>query len=353
MRQTSRRTIGFAALTALIAAALSLPRLDAAASSPHQAPAPLVQEPPAEYSGFTYVAPRARRGDGTEARTANFIVTYNGFSPEAQRAFQYAVDIWASIVRSSVPIRVTAYWRTDMPTYVLGSAGAAMMVRDFPNTPRANTYFAAALANARAGVDLTSTDEIVANFNANFPWYLGTDGNARESFDFVTVVLHEIGHGLGIFGSMRVANGVGAWGAGGPAAPLAYDLFVTDGAGRSLVRDTLYPNNSAALAAQLVSASVYFDGRLSRSAANGVAPALFAPNPWVPGSSIAHLDASAYPPGDPNSLMTPSIAPGRVVHDPGTLTTGLLADMGWSLSDDTTPPASLPRAPTNVRMRMR
>ncbi|MCK7534680.1 MAG: hypothetical protein MZV63_28610 [Marinilabiliales bacterium] len=40
-----------------------------------------------------------------------------------------------------------------------------------------------------------------ATFNKEVKWYFGTDGNTPELlYDFVTVVLHEIGHGLGFTG---------------------------------------------------------------------------------------------------------------------------------------------------------
>ena len=47
--------------------------------------------------------------------TATFVVTYNGFTPPAQAAFQYAVDIWASLLTSPVPIHVTANWTPLAP----------------------------------------------------------------------------------------------------------------------------------------------------------------------------------------------------------------------------------------------
>ena len=39
---------------------------------------------------------------------SQFIVTYDGFTDEAMAAFQYAVDIWNSLIRSPVPIRIDA-----------------------------------------------------------------------------------------------------------------------------------------------------------------------------------------------------------------------------------------------------
>ncbi len=355
MLPTARHILGFTSVTALVAA-LCLPHVDAQSTVVQSIPGPVIHEPVGVYEGFSYVAPRPRRDDGLQSRvTAPFQVTYTGFTPEAEMAFQHAVDIWSSIVQSSVPIRVNAEWRTDLPAYVLGAAGTTAMLRNFPNAPRANTYYPAALANARAGVDLTAGAEIAASFNANFPWYLGTDGNARTQFDFATVVLHEIGHGLGFFGSMRVENGAGLWGIGAPALPMAFDWFATDANGRMLMDGVMYPNGSAALAGQLTSDAVRFGGAKARQALNGQPPALFAPNPWAAGSSLVHLSWQHFPPGDANSLMTPSLAPGRVVHDPGQVVRGMLADMGWTITDGVVLESAAPlkRAPGNLRLIVR
>ena len=79
----------------------------------------------------------------------------------------------------------------------------------------ADTWYAAALANELSGGDVNgATSEIVAVMNSDvdnstvlgaIDWYYGTDGNPPETSpgsgkfdeDFVTVVLHEVGHGLG------------------------------------------------------------------------------------------------------------------------------------------------------------
>ena len=209
-------------------------------------------------------------------------------------------------------------------------------------------YYPVALANARSGADLYAGEEIVANFNAIFDWYLGIDGNAGARFDFVTVVLHEIGHGLGFYGSMRYQGGTGDWGIGSPALPLAYDWFLTGGS-RYLLDTSSFPNLSTALGAQLVSGNVAFNGTYATSTNLGRPPAVHAPNPWSGGSSIAHLSAAAFPRGGPNSLMTPSLAPGQVVHDPGQVTLGILADMGWTIAP-AAQTSSQPKTPGNVRL---
>lgn len=264
--------------------------------------------------------------------TATFVVEYNGFTSEAQAAFQHAVDIWSSILVSSVPIHVTANW-TALDPGVLGSAGASSIYRDFPNAPQAGTWYNVALAEKLAGTDLNQTTDpdIVANFSSAVPnWYFGTDGNTPPGdFDLVTVVLHELGHGLTFIGSMDVTSGQGSWGEG-TAFPFIYDRFAENGAGQSLLNTSLFPNPSVALATQLQSNSVFFTGPEAVAANGGTPPPLYAPASWQQGSSFSHLDESTYPAGDPNSLMTPALDMAEAIHDPGPVALGMFRDMGWT-----------------------
>ncbi|MDX1529906.1 MAG: T9SS type A sorting domain-containing protein, partial [Rhodothermales bacterium] len=66
-------------------------------------------------------------------------------------------------------------------------------------------------------------------------------------------------------------------------------------------------------------------------------PPLHAPRPWVTGSSYSHLSeleiggVEFYPPGEPNSLMTPFLGGAEGIHSPGAVTCGLLWDTGWEM----------------------
>ncbi|MDO1502315.1 hypothetical protein Q2T40_19445 [Winogradskyella maritima] len=70
-------------------------------------------------------------------------VTYNGFTTQAQTAFQFAVDIWEDLLTSSVPITVNADFGPLDPG-VLGGAGPAGFVgltSDPMNVTPDNTEF--------------------------------------------------------------------------------------------------------------------------------------------------------------------------------------------------------------------
>jgi hypothetical protein len=89
---------------------------------------------------FTFVAPPEGMAWPLENPqvTASFVVNYSGFTPEAQAAFQHAVNIWSNIVVSSVPIVINANW-TPLGAGVLGSAGPTFIYRDFLGAPETNT----------------------------------------------------------------------------------------------------------------------------------------------------------------------------------------------------------------------
>lgn len=263
---------------------------------------------------------------------AHYGETCGTWSASAQAAFAYAANIWSGQIQSAVPITVDACWATSLPANVLGSAGAFGIVRNATGLPQTDTWYGDALANALTGADAQpGQPEIVAIFNSNFPnWYFGTDGNPGTSnYDFVSVVLHEIGHGLGFFGLVGydMATGEGSWGFGG--FPAIYDRYAENGSGQSLLNTTLFPNPSTALGAELTSNNLFFDGPFARASHGANRPPLYAPATFAGGSSYSHLAESFN--GTASALMTYSIAQGEVLHDPGPVGRGVLQDLGWRL----------------------
>ncbi len=275
-----------------------------------------------------------QKANGVGAETATFAVSYHGFSPEAQTAFQFAVDIWASLITSPVPIVVDATW-TPLSPGVLGSAGPRNFFAGFPSAPVADTWYPVAIANKLAGADIDPTDyDIRARFNSDFTdWYFGTDGQTPFSqYDFVSVVLHELGHGLGFTGSMAIGGancspGMGCWG-GGTSFPFIYDRFAVNGSSQLLISSFL--NDSPELAAQLTSNNIFFNGANAVKANGNASVKLYAPGAWSQGSSYAHLD-NVFD-GTPNALMTFSIANGESIHNPGSVTLCMFKDMGWTVT---------------------
>ncbi len=251
--------------------------------------------------------------------------------PQAPKAaFTYAANIWASQVNSVVPITIDACWANNMGAFILGHAGAVNVFRDFPGAPRSDTYYPSALANALRGSRIDSTaPDIYAAFNSATNWYTGTDGRTPSTqSDFASVVLHEIGHGLGFLGTMSIdeVKNQGSWGENG--SPYSYDRFTENSLGQSLVNVSIFPNPSVALATQLTStAGVYFNGTNAKAANGGARVPLYAPTAWNEGSSYSHL-AESYR-NTANALMTFSLSRGASIHSPGPVILGVLRDVGW------------------------
>ena len=249
---------------------------------------------------------------------------------DVMTAFQFAADIWAREIVSSVPIIVMADF-ADLGAGVLASAGPLAFMQNFPNAPEQDVFYPVALANSIAGADMApGTADLVVNLGNGVNFFFGTDGNPPPgTFDFVTIALHELGHGLGFVDGGNV-NGAGLGDINGGGDPFIFDLFVVDGDGNSVLD---LPNPSIELGDFFVSGDVFVDGEAAVEALNGVNPELFAPNPFQGGSSIAHWDEAVFPPGDPNSLMTPAAGPAESNFNVGDITRGHFSDMGWVLAD--------------------
>ena len=282
----------------------------------------------------SFVQPIRQRALDAPAN-ATFQVTYNGFTPQAQAAFQAAVDIWATQITSAVPIKVNARFQ-PLGQGVLGAAGPSNYIY-FPAT---GLVYPIALANKLAGNDLSADPDIDASFSSRFTnFYFGTDGNTPAGqYDFVSIVLHELGHGLGFLASSEYTNGEGRYGfaVGGKTAAQIFDTYMTDGAGVKITDTSRYPNPSLVLGNVYQSGAMFFNGPQTRAATGGVAARLYAPNPWEEGSSVSHLDETFYQVGNPNSLMTPQIGQSEAIHDPGPITRVIFADLGWTVAG--TPP---------------
>jgi len=125
-------------------------------------------------------------------------------------AFPYVASLWGAKLDSVPAIQVQAQFSALSCTStgaVLGSAGATSVFRDFPGAPLPGTFYSYALTDKLFGAVASTGAQINANFNANLgnsgcldgtSFYLGLDSNPPPGqIDFIVVLLHELGHGLG------------------------------------------------------------------------------------------------------------------------------------------------------------
>ncbi|WP_211441748.1 PA domain-containing protein [Collimonas humicola] len=128
--------------------------------------------------------------------------------------YQFALNMYGALLNSAVPIRVQASFKSlgknSAGNDILGQAYAIYTFRDFANAPLPNTWYSKALANSLRGVDNNpQSDDIHSEFTTDIDvggaakgWYYGLDGRTpKGQTNFLDVVTHEIGHGLGFAGN--------------------------------------------------------------------------------------------------------------------------------------------------------
>jgi hypothetical protein len=274
-----------------------------------------------------------KQGRSETKQTATFDVKYFDFPADnkAKDAFQYAVDIWETELVSPVTIHIEAHWGT-LSTGVLGQAIWGTAIANFAGAQQVNTFYPVALAEKMAGRDLNpSTDpDIVATFSSSVNWYFGTDGNTPAGkMDMVTIVLHEIAHGLGFTDTYSVDNTLGSVGFanGSQYVPFVFDLSVENQTGLNFFSGVVSP--STTMKTQLTSNSVYYNAPWVTGMEGHVRPRLYAPTTFNSGSSISHLDEATYTTPANNSLMTPQIDFAESIHDPGPILRDMFIEMGW------------------------
>lgn len=297
---------------------------------------------------------RAKYNADQSVSSADFEIDYVNscagqvWPQEARNSIEFAFDIWSTHLSSEIPIRIEANW-IALAENTLGSAGPTNIVQfDAVEAPaigaQPNTWYTIAQASAMTSEDLVtqfnSGHDIVMNINCNWDfWYFGTDANPPAGqIDLVSVVLHEIGHGIGFLGSMSANNDTqeGSYGFGSSTTdPIIYDRFAEDGSGTALLNQLQYPNPSNALYEALTGqrGGLFFNGTNAQGVNEGNRVRLYAPEEWTGGSSYSHLDQSTFT-GTDNALMRPRIPSAFAIHSPGPVFCGMLGDWGWPLGAD-------------------
>ena len=165
--------------------------------------------------------------------------------------FQFAADLWGSLLESDAEIVVQATYR-DLPcnagSALLASAGSVRVLADFPGAPHDDTWYQPALANKLAGYDLTPggpdpgllaepfNDDIYLLINVSVDadpvclggvgWYYGLDNLAGSQIDLLNVAMHEMAHGLGFANFVNESTGAGPGGLTDAYSRLTYDTAI-------------------------------------------------------------------------------------------------------------------------------
>ncbi len=273
--------------------------------------------------------PKSFRTKSDSKGGGKITVLYSGFSSQPKGSVEYAVQILESVLPSDLKMTIKASWSKISSSGVLGNSSITAFAAGWGiDAIEPMAFYPVTIAEKIAGKglngDLEADVELVLNSSAN--WYFGTDGKTPvDKYDLVTVVIHEICHGLGFFDSMNAESSVGSYGLG--TIPIIYDKFVENLSGKKLTDTSLFRQNSNNLYEELISGQLYFAGPITRRYLSGNRARLYSPPTWDPGSSVSHLDELRTTEAD--ALMTPYIDLGEAIHDPGNLTLSILGDLGW------------------------
>ena len=167
---------------------------------------------------------------------------------------------------------------------------------------------------------------------AGSSWNFGSGSPSAGRIDFRSVIAHEIGHMLGFYDSYNSSTKRwgGTWGTS--SDPLAFAGYNGLSWWDQLLRDSLgnMPANNSSGTPDKFNVKdnpVFFVGA-NASAYNQGSVDIYAPNPYSGGSSLSHLDYSAFP----DALMSPYISVGDMQRQPTALEWEMMKDLGWSLA---------------------
>jgi hypothetical protein len=223
-----------------------------------------------------------------------------------------------------------AKWE-NLSSSTLGEGKPAVFYRNFRGTPVNNVFYPVALAEKITGREINKSEEadIVCSFNKTASWYFGANGQTPTSkYDFVTAVLHEIGHGLGISGFFKNDNGIAQY-SNSSNAPAIYDYYIFNRENLRIADNSIFPCPSTELTNQLTSNSLTIN-HITKSAQTENIP-VYAPSTWLNGVSIYHLKSTQ----SSEDFMKAYAFKGEAIHKISDGLLYVLAEIGWDdLSGD-------------------
>ena len=275
---------------------------------------------------------------------SSFKVDFTNTPGIYQPAINAAVDVWSQNFTSQVPVKIKVLWERQSNSGILASAAPGKFHTNFKNIPDGDLWYASALADSLAGEDIEPTiPEITIRINStNGPMlYLGTDGKCPSNkYDLVSMILHEMGHGLGFLSNADYDE---LYGYGSIQQPTPFDAYAQLPDGRRLM-DLDSPSIELG---QALTEPLVWSGANAIRANNGVKPLLYTPSPYEGGSSLSHLDETTFANSPRDAVMTPNLKFGEVFHLPGPLLIAMFEDL--MAKPPVGIPFGIPTVPRNVK----
>ena len=183
------------------------------------------------------------------------------------------------------------------------------------------------------GIDPSGgTPDVYVTVDFGWNWNTGTSTPSFSQFDLLSVLIHEITHGLGI---ISLSTSTGSSEIGGATDVFSFwDSFLETGNGQDLWNDStaafmgtasdLTGNDGGVVSVGTEATTEY-----------GSNPPIYAPATFNSGSSLGHFDSSIIG----GAVMEPSTAPGETHREYALVEIGVLRDIGYSSAAE---PSALP-----------
>lgn len=249
---------------------------------------------------------------------------------------------WTNYLNITVPVKINIilinFSAAPFSGLTLGNGR-----QNFSNAPVSNYLYPTALANQIAGTELNPGEadmDIYINLATAMHYGTGKPNNSHE--DFMTLIMHEMGHGLGFTSTGYVnSNNEGSFGnvpasalapltttfpwRGQDGAPTIYDKFIIKQSHNHLIG--LQPNNTVALGDSIKNNANYFDGPSFANSSNGGNPVKLSggTGSFVLGVDLLHLNDNIC-----NSIMSYCWGMGDTVRKPANWELGILKEIGWN-----------------------
>jgi len=269
---------------------------------------------------------------------------HGSWTADAETAFLYAAAEWEDVLYSPREIKVIAYFEDLVDAHggdasyqnVLGYASPKYSASNFTSSDpkyQTNTSYPIALADKLidqnthfSGLDY----HIEIHMNSkNVNWHFEETYTAGPSErDFISVCMHELGHGLGFTGTCAEDGGTISYHA---TLPSPYDREIYRINGSTLL--TSLASTGQPTTNFLTSDELSFNGLKARTANGSPRPEIYAPTSYNNGSSIYHWNKDYFGVPNADALMhLQAQFTNRYFHRSiGDVTEALMEDIGWTL----------------------
>lgn len=243
-----------------------------------------------------------------------------------QEACYYVGIILESTIQFHRPINISVNWSTELAIPTLGNGKPSKAYIDYSSGAPIAIPVTIYENILDAEFNGASEPDILIQLNANLGfWYYELDGDTPpDRSDLVTVILHEMIHGIAMISNLIVGGGSVI-----STFPSIYDMLIVDSKNDYITDSSIYPNNSAGLFSAITSNNLFLTGNHILEANMNLPVKIHAPDIYAASSSLAHFDD--YYMSTVNGLMTHKLNLGTSIHNTGPLLNGLLRDLGWNL----------------------